>query len=628
MFRYLSFSFLLFFLQPSAIIRAQTLYQPRDIKQAYKAQTRSSNGKPGKNYWQNRAKYDIDVTVLPPDRIVRGKEKITYVNNSPDTLYSIVIKLILNNHKPGSARYGAAGRDYLTEGVSIDAFDVNGRPGLWKEGMGETTRQAIKLSKPLFPKDSLTCSVSWHYPVSLQSGREGRIDSTTFYLAYFYPRIAVYDDYNGWDLTEHTGSPEFYNDFNDYRLTVNVPANFVVWATGDLMNPSEVLQSRHLERLTRSLGTDSIVHVATHKEMLSETVTAQNKLNQWKFHSSNVSDVAFGVSNHFVWDATSAVVDEKTGRRASMQAAYADTTSSFRDMAKWGAYALHWFSHNWPGVPYPYPKMTAFQGDADMEYPMMINDSPIPGLEGRRVANHEIAHTWFPFFMGTNETRYAFMDEAWATTLEFLIAPSYMDRLKAEENYKRVRVSKWVNNSSQATDLPIITPSYELKEAYRTNAYGKPSLAYLALKDMLGDQMFKKCLHEYMNRWSGKHPTPWDFFFTFNNVSGKDLNWFWTNWFFSNNYIDLGLGAVNKTASGYLLTVENPGGFAVPFDIRINYADGRQDLFHQDPSAWKENQQKVIVNLKISRKVKSITLDGNVFIDSYPENNQWMNKGI
>lgn len=616
-------SFFLLFFSLVASLKAQTLYRPRDISEAYRKQTRSGDGRPGKAYWQNTGTYHIDVKVSPPGRTIYGKETIAYKNNSPDTLNSLVLKLFLNNHKPGASRWGAVAEGYLTEGISIDTFNVNGRAGLWKKGMGNNSWEEVPLAAPLKPGDSVRLAVSWHYTISLQSGREGMIDSTTYYLAYFYPRIAVYDDYNGWDKVDFTGGPEFYNDFNNYTLNVEVPAGYVVWGTGDLLNQDEVLKPAVSERLRRSMKSDSTIHIATLTEMLNNQVTTAGSTNVWRFKANHVTDVALGLSNHFVWDAASALVDSTTGRRAGMQAAYADSTSAFRPMVHDGAYALNWYSHHLPGVPFPFPKMTAFQGNADMEYPMMINDSPIQGLNGRRVANHEIAHTWFPFYMGINETRYAFMDEAWATTLELLIAPSYTDKKQADETFRSGRIAKWVRNPSQTTDLPIITPSFELKDAYRTNAYGKPSLAYQALKDMLGDEMFKKCLHGYMDRWNGKHPIPWDFFYTFNDVSGQNLNWFWNNWFFSNNYIDIAVGSVAKASGGYVVKVVNNGGFAVPFDITVSYADGTNTAVHETPKIWYNNAKEAVVSFKANKKVRSVTVGGGVFVDARPQDNTW-----
>ncbi len=223
-------------------LQAQDLYIPRDVQQAYKNETRSMDGKPGKKYWQNYGRYNINITATPPNRTIRGNELVMYVNNSPDTLRNPNIKLFLNIHKAGAPRDGGASADYLISGVHIDAARANGEAIKWADGPFVYTNRPLKLPKPLAPHDSVLLSFDWHYDVSLESNREGMLDSTTYFLAYFYPRVAVYDDYAGWDRMPFTDGKEFYSDFNDYTLTVNVPKNYVVWATGDLKNPSNVLQ--------------------------------------------------------------------------------------------------------------------------------------------------------------------------------------------------------------------------------------------------------------------------------------------------------------------------------------------------------------------------------------------------
>ena len=219
---------------------AQALYKPRNIEEAYKKGTRSANGLPGPKYWQNFGRYNITVSAAPPDRTIKGTEEITYINNSPDELRNLVIKLILNIHKPSALRYNDVSDAYFTSGLQVDGFDINGTPVQWEDPQFHFTWQDIQLPNPLLPHDSVKLSFSWHYDISYQSNREGMIDSTTFFLAYFYPRIAVYDDYNGWDRLDFTDQQEFYNDFNDYTLNVRVPDNYIVWSTGTLQNADEV----------------------------------------------------------------------------------------------------------------------------------------------------------------------------------------------------------------------------------------------------------------------------------------------------------------------------------------------------------------------------------------------------
>ena len=607
---------------------AQDLYMPRNIKQAYLRETRSTTGRPGNKYWQNYGRYNISITAQPPGHTIRGTEQIAYYNRSNDTLQYIVIRIIPNIHRPGAVRYTPADSTYLTSGVHIDSFAINGAMQTWEEDYYYNTVYPVKLPAALHPGDSVHLDVAWHYDLSLKSDREGMLDSTTFYIAYFYPRVSVYDDYNGWDDVEFVDYQEFYNDFNDYTLSVTVPKNYIVWATGTLQNADAVLQPLYNKRLQASMIADSVMHIATLQELLSKKVTTQNRLNTWRWKADNITDVTVAISDHYVWDASSVVVDDATHRRASMQAAYNDTAQDFHQMVEFGTHALHWFSHNWPGVPYPFPKMTAVQGYADMEYPMMINDSHTPNPAfSRFVAEHEIAHTYFPFYMGINETRYPFMDEGWATTLEYLIGIADVGKDRADDLYKNFRIVSWIYDQADEEDLPIITPGNVLRgSGYGNNAYGKPSLAYLALKDMLGDAVFGKCLHEYMDRWHGRHPIPWDFFFTFNDVSGKNLNWYWSNWFFSNGYIDIAVQNVVHNQNDNTIYVQNIGGFPIPFDVHIRYTDGTTDSLHQTAAVWSANQKAAAITVAGNKTIQTLRLDNGIFMDADERDNSWKAK--
>lgn len=605
-----------FLLLDFAVADAQTLTLPPEIQKAYDNGTRSLDGKPGKNYWQNHGRYTIALTVMPPGNVISGIEQIVYSNNSPDTLQRLNMKLIQNVRRKGQGDTSA--------GIRVDDIKIRGVSVPWDNNEAYTTNEMVPLAAPLLPHDSLTLAITWHFNLSRRPGREGVIDSTSFYLAYFYPRVSVYDDYKGWDTQPHTGSLEFYNDFNEYSLAVTVPANFVVWATGVLQNPTEVLQPEFASRLQQSMTSDATIHVATVAELADKKVTVQNATNTWKWSASNVSDVAIGISDHYDWDAASVVVDDKTQRRVSMQAAFADSSDDFHHSVQYGRYSLAWFSNNWPGVAYPYPKSNAFQGFADMEYPMMMNDSHTPDtVFAELVQDHEQAHTYFPFYMGTNESRYAFMDEGWATTFEYLIGITERGQQVAGDFYKKFRVTRWIHGPHEKEN-PIITPSPEVTFGNGNNAYGKPSLSYLALKDLIGDKQFKKGLHNYMDNWHGKHPIPWDYFFSMSKGAGRDLNWFFYNWFYTPGYIDLALVKVDAASKRYVLDVKNIGGFAVPFDVIATYEDGSTGTFHQTPAVWEGNQQEITVTIKTSRVVKALKLDGGIFMDANEKDNVWM----
>jgi hypothetical protein len=608
-------------------VNAQSLYIPRDVQKAYNKGTREADGKPGKNYWQNSANYNISITVMPPDRTVKGTEQITYFNNSPDTLKQLNMKLIMNIHRAGATRFRNTTPDYITPGMQVDSIFVNGEKKPWDNAKALGTNQFVKLSTPLLPHDSVKLNITWHYELALGAGREGVIDPTTFYIGYFYPRISVYDDYNGWDRLEFNDRQEFYNDFNNYTLNVTVPKNFVVWATGILQNPAQVLQPEYVKRMQRSFTSDSVIHIVTPADIAQKQVTAENDMNTWVWKANDISDMVTAVSDHYDWDGASTIVDDATHRRASMQAAFDDTSADFHLAVKWGLHTLNGLSHNLPGVPYPYPKMTAFQGFADMEFPMMVNDSHETDLaDAQLLQDHEMAHTYFPFYMGINETRYGYMDEGWATTFELFLNEDEIGKQAALDRYRNVRIKPYITDPSSSEDLPIITPTSELVGGYAHNAYGKASLSYLALRDLLGDELFKKALHVYMANWHGKHPIPWDYFNSMNSGSGKNLNWFFYNWFFTNDYIDISLQAVVKEAGGYVFSIQNIGGYAIPFDIKLTYADGATQTIHETPAVWEHNQKQVFFHIATKKVIKSAVLDNGIFMDADVSNNSWVSK--
>lgn len=602
-------------------MQAQTLYMPRNIKATFEKGTRSTDGKPGANYWQNKGVYDMHLTAFPEQQKMEGTETIQYENNSPDTLKGIVLRFVNNIHKPTAAHSDPIPADFLTSGLKIKSCVINGQSYKIDDDNFSTIYN-LKLKSALLPKSKTKIDIEWEYPLSKLSGREGMLDSTTIYAAYSYPRISVYDDYNGWDRIEHSDRVEFYNDFNDYTVSVKAPKNYVVWGTGDLLNPDEVLQPTISDRLKKSYSSDSTIHIATLSELLAGNVTRQKEWNEWKFSATHISDVCFAIGNHYVWDGAS--VEVTPNRRVSMQAAYNDTTVDFPHAVQWGTYALKNFSTKWPGVAYPYPKMTAVQGQADMEYPMMVNDGTV-GKNFRfaqMLQDHEMAHTYFPFYMGINETRYAYMDEGWATTLEYLIGIDEYGKEDADKVYKGFRVNRYINDPSTEEDQPIIAMSTQVSGAgYGNNSYGKASLSYLALKDLLGDDLFKKALHNYMDNWNGKHPIPWDYFNSMNAGSGQDLNWFFQNWFFTNNYIDLAIKDVKTTKSGASITIQNVGGFAIPFDMIVKYSDGTSETIHKTPSIWKADPTKTIATINSKKKISSISLNGGLFMDATPKDN-------
>ncbi|AIM36382.1 aminopeptidase N [Sphingobacterium sp. ML3W] len=612
---------LVYVLTFSMLVHAQELYTPRHIKQAYQNETRSLTGAPGAKYWQNKGRYDMQITVDPVTKVVSGKERILYENNSPNRLNELVISFVNNVHKPTAARALGVSADFITSGLKLRSLKVNDK--IYEiDSQDWTTVNRVKLKEDISSLAVATVEMDWEYPLSLASDREGQIDSGTYYCAYAYPRIAVYDDYNGWDMLEHNGRQEFYHDFNDYQVDIRVPKNYVVWGTGKLLNPEEVLQTEVLGRFNKSLISDEVIPVATLHDMQEQKVTKQQEWNTWSFNAGHITDFCFALSNHYVWDASSVQLATK---RVSVQAAYLSGTKDFEQYVGWERYCIDWFSKNWPGVEYPFPTMTAVQGFADMEYPMMVNDSSVPDnfMDARQTVDHEIAHTYFPFYMGTNETRYAFMDEGWATAFELLIGMDENGEEAAKKLFKEFRVEGWIKEPSTEQDQPLISLSSQLSgKGYGNNAYIKSALSYLALKDYLGDVPFKKALHHYMDNWHGKHPMPWDYFYSFNAGTGLNLNWFWKNWYFSNHYIDLKLAKVEQKNKTITLEIENIGGFAIPFDVILTYVDGKKEKIHFTPQIWEKNEASTVLKLKSKAQVKEVFLDNDIFMDYTSDDNR------
>jgi aminopeptidase N len=214
------------------------------------------------------------------------------------------------------------------------------------------------------------------------------------------------------------------------------------------------------------------------------------------------------------------------------------------------------------------------------------------------------------------------MDEGWATTWEYLIGIDETGKAAADSVYKAFRIRRYINDLSTEEDQPIITMSTQVSGAgYGNNSYGKASLSYLALKDLLGDDLFKKALHHYMDNWNGKHPVPWDYFYSINTGANQNLNWFWNNWFFSNSYIDLKVTGVQSKNNKTAVSIENVGGFAIPFDVVLQTKDGKEKRQHFTPAIWKENQKHITVTVDNKDALDSVQLDGNIFMDATPADN-------
>ncbi|MBI1779879.1 MAG: peptidase, partial [Sphingobacteriales bacterium] len=474
------------------------------------------------------------------------------------------------------------------------------------------------------PEFSRTTMIKSNYIVNQTSHiRTGEIDKGSAFIAYFFPRIAVYDDIDGWNKNPYTGSQEFYNDFCHFNLSVTVPKNYLVWATGDLLNCDEVLNQKYCDRLHNAEQKDDIAYVVDSIDLKEGNITKQNEYNTWIFKADNVVDVAFALSNHYVWNATSLVVDKKTGRRTRVDAAFNTQHKDYFDAIDVSRKTVELMSYKFPKWPYPYNHETVFDGLDQMEYPMMVNDNPVATkFDLITLADHEIFHTMFPFYMGINETKYGWMDEGWATIGEWLLSP--MIDSAAVDDYGMARYEK---NAGKEIDAPIISLSTLLRdETFVNNSYEKPALGYLYVKDLLGDELFFKALHYYIQQWNGKHPMPLDFFNCINSGSGKNLNWFWKRWFYEAGYPDLAVAKVTEKGNTKQIIIEMKGNKPVPVDVNITYSDGSKQTFHRTIAVWEKNNKTATLNFTSSKKIRLIEL-GNMYIpDVNKKDNVWESK--
>jgi len=601
---------------------------PKNLVKIYEKGTRSYDGKPGPNYWINHTDYKIQAEVFPKDHIVNGHAQITYYNESPDTLKQIVFRLYQDIMKKGNARDFPANEKDLTDGVKIDTLNIGGESVPFKDQSrvyrSGTNFIIRNLSKPIAPKSNINIEISWSVTIPKESRvRMGAYNDSTLCVSYWYPQVAVYDDVDGWDRINYGGDVEFYNDINNYDFEITVPKNYLVWATGVYQNLEKVVKPEIFSRYKEALESDGVVRIVGEDDLKNGTTLGGDKVT-WKIKAEHVPDISFATSNGYIWDGISAIVDEK-GSRVLTDAVYPPKQKAFENVAGYAKATVETLSKNLPGVPYPYPKMTVFSGDqtygGGMEIPMMCNNGVYPTKEGQAgVTMHEIAHTYFPFFMGINERKYAWMDEGWAT---FFTSAQLKELEPAADEYTD-NIKSVGRQMGNEWDTPAITPSVAARgPMYGFTEYPKASVSYFMLKDAIGDELFKKCLQEYINRWNGKHPLPWDFFFTFNDVSKQDLSWFWNPWYFDHGYPDLVVKDVKIKKGGATITVEKIGNVPVSIDLIATYADSTTENIHKSVSVWKTGSIEEKIELKTNKEIKNVAVNEKLVPDTDNKNNMF-----
>ncbi|MGB0596844.1 MAG: M1 family metallopeptidase [Rubripirellula sp.] len=533
---------------------------------------RTASGAPGPDYWQQRADYDIDVTLDDKNQRLEGVSRITYHNRSPHTLGYLWVQLDQNRFKPDSDSNKVQSAPNPSPRMSFRAMNSIFKRMLFEggykiEAVTDSKRQPldhtivktmmrIDLEKPLKPGQSFEFHVNFSFNIvnaKLMSARGGfeffEKDKNYIYeMAQWFPRVVSYTDYTGWQHKQFLGRGEFTLELGDYVVRINVPDDMVVAATGELQNAAEVMEPAWIERLAKAKTATKPMFVITPDEAKENQAKGSKKTETWVFAAKNVRDFAFAASRKFIWDAMGVEVD---GKQVLAMSFYPNEAEPL-----WSQYSTEAIAHTLEvygrySFAYPYPVAISVNGPVyGMEYPMICFNGPRPEEDGTyskatkygliSVVIHEVGHNFYPMIVNSDERQWTWMDEGLNSFLQYLAEQEW------EEDYpsRRGDPEKIVPYMRGSFQRPIMTGSEEILQ-FGDNAYGKPATALNILREtVLGRELFDFAFREYARRWKFKRPTPADFFRTMEDASGIDLDWFWRGWFYSTDHVDLAISDV------------------------------------------------------------------------------------
>ena len=596
---------------------------------------RSASGQPGPAYWQNRADYKIDATLDTAQHRITGSVTISYKNNSPDGLNFLWLQLDQNIYRADSRGQAttsqAAGRwsnRTFTEGDELKSVSIVSNGVVTKAKYNVTdTRMQIWLPRPLAAKKG-TVQLKIDYAFSIPeygTDRMGRVKTKNgwiYEIAQWYPRMCVYDDVLGWNTLPYLGTGEFYLEYGDIDYTITAPSNLVIVGSGEVQNPSEVYTSSTISRINRAKNSDETVTIVGAHELGSWHPDKPSLT--WHFLCKNTRDVAWAGSKAFVWDA--ARINLPGGRKALAQSVY--PTESAGDDA-WGRateytkscielYSKEWFE-------FTYPIATNVAGQiSGMEYPgIVFCPWTRKGESLWSVTNHEFGHNWFPMIVGSNERKYGWMDEGFNTFINGIDTKAFNNG----EYYHPSDVQQTASSIFAGNADPILTiPDATQPEYWATALYSKPAVGLNILrKHVLGTERFDSAFRAYIARWAFKHPTPFDFFRTMDNVGGEDLSWFWRGWFLTTSKLDQAVAEIsypnNDPSKGALITVVNKEQMVLPVPMLIEEENGKKDSITLPAEIWHRGGSWTFRYASTS-KIKKVTIDpDHDYPDVNPSNN-------
>lgn len=602
---------------------------------------RSASGKPGHQYWQNAASYDIKVSLDDKTHEVKGTVKIHYTNNSPDELGFIWLQLEQNMFSQESigqavvpltnSRYGDAGSDF-DGGYTIS--NVTGAGKEVKYSINDT-RMRIDLPTPLAAKGGkVELSMDFSYIVpQYGADRTGILPTENgdiYAIAQWYPKVSVYDDIMGWNALPYTGPGEFYMEYGDFNVEVTAPANHIVVLGGELLNPEEVWTKEQLDRYNKAKSSDKTVIIRSQDEVTNKNSRPNKSTLTWKYRLENARDVAWASSKSFIIDG--AQINLVSGKKALALSAYPKESNggnAWERSTEYTKASIEYYSKKWMDYPYPVAINVA-SNVGGMEYPAIVfcgSRAKAGSLWG--VTDHEFGHIWFPMIVGSNERLYAWMDEGFNTFINDLSTEAFNNG----EYFRRMGDRNAMAKALMHPALePILTTPQGMKERnIGLLAYYKPGFALRLLRDeVLGPERFDAAFRKYIDYWAYKHPTPDDFFRTIENETGESLNWFWRGWFLNNWSLDQAITDVSYTeldpTKGSVITIANLQKMAMPVVIEATTASGKKVRKKLPVEVWERNATWKFA-LNTTEKLTSVKIDpDNVYPDINPDNNVWTSK--
>ena len=548
---------------------------------------RTASGAPGPKYWQQRADYDIKATLDEKNLMLHGAETITYFNNSPDVLTYIWLQLDENEHSTtknaGYPDGSSLGRgmspamiDNLEEaksdnGLGVNILKITDLLGAKLKYTVNKTMMRVELPTALKPGQKFAFKVDWNYKITdrMTVGGRGGFEffpedgNHLFTMAQWYPRLAVYSDFQGWQHHQFTGRGEFALTFGNYKVAITVPSDHVVMATGACQNYPAVLSPAQLARWNKAQTSAEPVEVVTLEEAKKAEKTKATTQKTWVFNAENVRDFAFGSSRKFIWDALAANVE---GKKVMCMSAYGkEAYGLYRPFSsKAVAHTIKTYSKF--TIPYPYPVAQSIEASNGMEYPMICfnygrtekdgsyTEATKNGMLG--VIIHEVGHNFFPMIVNSDERQWSWMDEGLNTYVEYLTEELYDNKFPSRRG-PAFAIADYMKLPKDQLE-PIMTNSENIIQ-FGPNAYAKPATGLNILREtIMGRDLFDYAFKEYSRRWAFKHPTPADLFRTIEDASAEDLDWFWRGWFYSIDPVDIAIDTVKHAVYDPSIAVPAP----------------------------------------------------------------------